>query len=364
MNPETQQAQLLSNRLFSAGLAAAELLAIYIGVELGLYHTLSEAGPSSAATLAQRAGIAPRYAREWLEQQAAAGILEVDDATKPAESRLYLLPEGHRETLIETDSVFYAAPMALLPIASVLPTLPQLLQAYRTGAGVPFSAYGHAFQCAQSNLNRSVFHQALPRWLRTLLPQLHARLNRSCCVADVGCGMGWSSIALARAYVGARVDGFDISESAVTGAKANAAAAGVSDRVQFMVKDIACLDEGTRYDAMFMFDALHDLSQPVDVLRTCRRLLVEDGVMLLMEPKAGEAFRAPTDETERFLYAISLLHCLPVGLADQPSAGTGTVLRPKMVREFALAAGFTHVSICEVDHKFYRLYLLSNHAAH
>lgn len=364
MNPEAQQAQLLSNRLFSAGLAAAELLAVYIGIELGLYDALSESGPSSAAALARRAGIAPRYAREWLEQQAAAGILEVDDARKPAQSRLYLLPEGHRVTLTEIGSPFYAAPMALLPIASVLPTLPQLLQAYRTGAGVPFSAYGHEFQCAQSNLNRSVFHNALPRWLSTLLPKLHAKLNRPCCIADVGCGMGWSSIALARTYVGARVDGFDISESAVMGAKANAAAAGLSDRVHFMAKDIACLEEHTRYDAMFMFDALHDLSKPIDVLRTCHRLLAEDGMMLLMEPKAGEAFKAPTDETERFLYAISLLHCLPVGLADQPSAGTGTVLRPRTVQEFALAAGFAHVSICQVDHKFYRLYLLSNHAAH
>jgi 2-polyprenyl-3-methyl-5-hydroxy-6-metoxy-1,4-benzoquinol methylase len=175
-------------------------------------------------------------------------------------------------------------------------------------------------------------------------------------VADVGCGAGWSSIILAREYPEARVDGFDVDPCSVADAKANAEAAGVADRVDIQVRDAADPALSGTYDLVCVFDSLHDMPRPVEVLRSCRRLRADGGSVLLLEPKAAHAYTAPGDEVERFLYAVSVLHCLPVGMSEQPSASTGTLLRPDTLRDYARAAGFTDVEILPVQHRFHRLY--------
>jgi 2-polyprenyl-3-methyl-5-hydroxy-6-metoxy-1,4-benzoquinol methylase len=359
MDEKTTQAQALASRLFTAGLAAAELLTAYLGTRLGLYEALAALGPATANGLAERAGIAPRYAREWLEQQAASGILEVDDVRKEAEDRLYILSEGHREALIESDSLFWIAPIALLPVGGMTRALPAVLKAYRDGSGVPYAEYGADFRGDQSGFNRVIFRYFLPRWIRTLLPTVHARLSAGAKVADIGCGLGWSSIALAQTYPNVTIDAFDLDEPSIGLARRNAVEAGVSNRVEFHVRDARQLDPAPKYSLMCFFDALHDMPRPVEVLRSCRDRLEVDGIVLLMEPNAAEGFTAPADDTERFLYAISVLHCLPVGLSEQPSMATGTMMRPRTTRAYATEAGFLKITTQAVDHRFYRLYCLS-----
>jgi 2-polyprenyl-3-methyl-5-hydroxy-6-metoxy-1,4-benzoquinol methylase len=160
------------------------------------------------------------------------------------------------------------------------------------------------------------------------------------------------------AYPRVRIDGFDLDEASVAAARRNAAEAGLADRVRFEVRDAASPAAAGRYGLVCVFDALHDMARPVDVLRACRALLAEGGSVLLMEPGAAEAFAAPGGDTERFLYAISLLHCLPVGLSEQPSAATGTVMRPDTVRAYATEAGFSQVKAVMVENRFYRMYHL------
>jgi 2-polyprenyl-3-methyl-5-hydroxy-6-metoxy-1,4-benzoquinol methylase len=358
------EATALGTRLFRASLGCAELIATYLGVRLGLYETLARQGPATPPQLAERAGIAPRYAREWLEQQAASGILRVEAPGRQPDARVYELPAGHADALVDPDSPHYVTPMTLLPATGIAPVLPRLLDAYRTGAGVPGELYGD-FHGGQ--LNRPTYLHHLPGWIRTALPDLHDQLGRDgACIADIACGSGVSSVALACAYPGARVDGFDIDASAIAAANRNAAAAGVADRVRFRVDDAAGVTAGGAaagelagsYDLVCIFDALHDMAQPVQVLRRCRELCASSGGVLLMEPRVEERFGAPAGDLERFMYACSVLHCLPVGLAGEPSAGTGTVMRPATVRTYAAKAGFARVTVLPVEHRFHRLYRL------
>jgi 2-polyprenyl-3-methyl-5-hydroxy-6-metoxy-1,4-benzoquinol methylase len=354
------EAQALAVRLFTAGLAAAELFAAYLGMRLGLYDCLNSRGPLTAPQLAEAAGIAPRYAREWLEQQTVAGILDVDDPRKAADVRLYILPPGHAEALIDAESQFCVAPMALLPIGGVARVLPELLEAYRTGAGVAYAAYGEELCDGQSMLNRAVFQYQLPACIRLTMPDVHSQLEAGGIrVADVACGSGWSSIALARAYTRIHVDGSDAHDPAIAAARRNAEIAGVADRVHFERHDARHAGTGVQYGLVCIFDALHDMSKPIDVLRTCAERLPPGGTVLLMEPRAADTFSAPGDDVERFLYAVSLLHCLPVGLSDQPSAQTGAVIRPHVVREYAASAGFASTEVLPFDCRFHRFYRLT-----
>lgn len=356
------QAQALSARLFAASLGAGELMTVYLGLKLGLYAALRDL-PSRPGELAERAGVTPRYTREWLEQQAAAGFLEVDDPSSGAEVRRYTLPGGYAEALLDDTSPFAAAPLTLMPVGGMGPVLPRLIDAYRSGAGVPFAEYSADFRGGQNGLNAHVFRTQLPGWLRRAMPDLHALLGgANARLADVACGTGTSTFALASAYPTLRVCGFDVDEPSI--ALARAAAAEFGDRVEFRAVDVAAVHDEHTYDVVTLFDALHDMADPVAVLRGCRDLLAPEGTLLLMEPKVRETFQPNADETERFFHTVSVLHCLPVGLSSSPSVGTGTMIRPALVRAYAEAAGFTDVRVVNVAHRFHRLYRLGRQNGH
>ncbi|MET8351547.1 MULTISPECIES: class I SAM-dependent methyltransferase [unclassified Micromonospora] len=354
-----QRARALSLRLFLAMLHTQELLAGYLGARLGLYEALDR-GPADVAELCARTGIDARYAREWLEQQAVAGFVEVDDVAAAPERRVYRLPAGHAEVLLASDSPLSLVSLTMLPLGGVAGALPALLDAYRTGAGVPDEVYGDDWRHGHSGANRALFTYALPGWLSSALPRIHQRLGAAPSrIADIGCGAGWAAIALAGAYPLAEIDGYDLDAPTVAAADANAAAAGVADRVRFHRRDAVDPELAGRYDLVCVFDALHEMCQPVSVLRACRRLRGEGGAVLVLDAKVAHRFVAPGDEIERFQYATSVLHCLPAGLAGPDSTATGTVLRPAQVRRFATEAGFADVQIVPVDDRFHRLYHLT-----
>ncbi|MGH3186201.1 MAG: class I SAM-dependent methyltransferase [Streptosporangiaceae bacterium] len=355
----------LAIRLWLGCLATQELMTIYLGIRLGLYECLLREGPATALQLAGRARIGHRYAREWLEQQAVAGIITVTDTSRAADDRVYALPAGHGTVLTGSDNPISVAPMAVLPIGAVAGALPQLLEAYRTGAGVPDTAYGSDWRDGHEAANRALFSRDLPAWIRRWLPDVHARLAAGPSrIADIACGAGWSSIALALSYPGARVDGFDLDPVILGTASKNAASRGLASQVCFEVRDAQAPDawpagrDGEGYDLVCVFDALHEMPRPVEVLRCCRAILAPGGSVLVMDARVAETFTAPADETERFQYATSVLHCLPVGLTGVSPAGTGTAMRPAMVREYALAAGFAEVEVTGVEERFHRLYRL------
>ena len=250
----TERRDALAGRIFQSVLGAMDLFTIYLGDRLGLYRALQEGGPATSAELAARAGIHERYAREWLEQQAVGSLLDVDDAGKDAAERRYSLPAGHDEVLLDRDSLNYLAFVARW-VPSIGQATPRLLEAFRTGGGVSWSDFGVDAREGQAEQNRPIFLNLLgSEWLPKV-PDIHARLGAAPAarVADIGCGAGWSSIALAKAYRTARVDGFDLDEPSIALARANATEHGVADRVSFQVRDVADPALAGQYDLVMGF---------------------------------------------------------------------------------------------------------------
>lgn len=355
-----QRRDALVERLFQAVLGFNDLSMVYIGDRLGLYRTLADIGDgATSAELATRTGTHERYVREWLEQQAVTGILEVDDPGSKAEARCYRMPNGHGEVLTERDSLDYLAPFARMMVGIVRP-MPAVMAAFRSGGGVPYAEYDADFCEGQAEMNRVQFVNLLgSKWLPAV-PDVHARLGEDppARVADVACGAGWSTIALASAYPKIRVDGFDLDEYSIELAERNLAGTGLEDRVRFEMRDVADPAMVGVYNLVTVFEAIHDMARPVEALRTMRELLAEGGTVIVADERVAESFTAPGDEVERLMYGWSVLHCLPVGMADQPSAATGTAMRPGTLREYTLAAGFRDTEILPIENDFWRFYRL------
>lgn len=344
-----------AQRLLDAALGAADLLAVFLGDRLGWYTDLRDHGATTSQELASRTATSERYAREWLEQQAVTGLLAVED---DGGERRYRLPAAAAEVLTDPHSLSYVGPLARMLAASAM-QLPALLDAYRTGGGVSWAQLGDHARESQADMNRPWYEHALAPALAGVGP-LHARLSRpGARIADVGCGAGWSTIALARAYPDAVIEGFDVDAPSIALARSNATAAGLADRLRFTVLDGAELP-AQGLDTVFLFECLHDMPRPVEVLRAAHDALGEDGTVVVMDEAVAEHFTAPGDELERLMYGFSLLVCLPDGMAHPPSAGTGTVLRPGVLAGYARDAGFTRVDVLPVEEfGFWRFYELT-----
>jgi 2-polyprenyl-3-methyl-5-hydroxy-6-metoxy-1,4-benzoquinol methylase len=361
MSPEAivQQRDTLIERLLESASGVFTIFAIYLGDRLGFYQALAEGGPLTASELASRTSTQERYAREWLEQQTVTGILQVDDATAAAAARRFRLPPGHAEVLVERDSLNYLAPLAQTIVGATRP-LPAVLEAYRHGGGVSFGDYGVDMREGQAGVNRAMFLQLLGQEWLPALPDVHARLvsDPAARVADIGCGAGWSSIAIAQSYPKVNVDGFDFDEPSIAMARGYAEQAGLADRVRFHVRDAGDQELAGGYDLVMAFECLHDMAQPVAALRAMRRLVHDKGTVFIMDERVGETFTAEGDDVEWLMYGWSVLHCLPAGMADQPSAATGTVMRPATLKRYAAEAGFHQVEVLPIDHFFFRFYRL------
>ncbi|MEO8475426.1 MAG: class I SAM-dependent methyltransferase [Actinomycetota bacterium] len=354
----SERGEALAERLFGALLGAIDIQTVYLGDRLGLYTALAEGGPTTSTELAARAGIAERYAREWLEQQAVGSILDCDDASADEDQRRYTLPPEYAEVLLDPDSRSYLAPTIRMIVAASR-QLPALMEAYRTGGGVGWSRYGPDMSEGQEGGNRPFYVHEMGEWIASGLPEVHTRLGEAGAkVADVGCGGGWSSISIARAYPNAEVHGFDLDEPAVERARENAEAAGVADRVTFHSVDPREAGPVHRYDLVTAFECIHDMPHPVPVLATMRAIVDDAGAVMVMDEGVAESFTAPGDDLERLMYGFSTLVCLPDGMAHPNSAGTGTVMRPSTMEAYASEAGFTKTEILPIEAGFWRFYRL------
>lgn len=353
----THTTDALVERLFGSVLATLDLHAAYLGDRLGWYRALAGAGPLTSAELAARTGTAERYAREWLEQQAVTGILTADGEADGLRRR-YTLPDAHVEPLTDVLSPNYLLPLARL-LVGLGKQADALVEAYRTGGGVSWAQHGTDAREAQGAANRPLFLGALGREYLPSVPDVDAALRAGGRVADIGCGVGWSAIGIALAYPDAVVDGFDLDAPSIEAARKNAAEAGVGDRVRFHLADAAAVvaPEGG-YDLVTAFECVHDLPDPVGVLAAMRRLAGDEGTVLVMDERVAERFAAPGDDVERLMYGYSLLCCLPDGLAHQPSAATGTVMRADTLRGYAGRAGFGGIEILPIENDFFRFYRL------
>lgn len=345
-----------ANRLFTDALGAFSIFSVYIGSQLGFYRALAQNGGLTPNELAAQTRTQERYVREWLEHQAASCILEVDE--RAGERRFRLAP-GRAEVLADRDSLNYLAPLSQLIVGAVHP-LDEVVKAYREGGGVPFSAYGIDLREGQASMNRPLFLKELGEGWLPAIPDVHARLQADppARIADIGCGGGWSCIGMARSYPNAQVHGYDLDQASVELARSNIEAEGLSSRVQVFLQDASDPALHSQYDLVTAFECLHDMSNPVGALSTMRKLAGETGAVIIVDERALEAFQPCAEALEQLLYGFSILHCLPAGMADQPSAATGTVMRPDTLHGYATAAGFKRVEILPIENFFFRIYRL------
>jgi 2-polyprenyl-3-methyl-5-hydroxy-6-metoxy-1,4-benzoquinol methylase len=299
--------------------------------------------------------------REWAEQQAVSGVLDVAEASDDAMTRRYALSAEHAEVLLDRESLNFMAPIVRLIVGATSPR-ERILDVYRNGGGVRYGDYGDDLISGQAEINRPPFLRQLGQEWIPAMPDVDTRLRQTdppARIADLGCGAGWSSIGMARSYPGVRVDGFDLDPASVEMAKANLRGSGVEARVSFELRDAGDPAHAGAYDLVTIFEALHDMSDPVGALKAARRLLAPGGSVLIADENVAEKFDAPGGDIEPLMYGWSIVHCLPASMADQPSAATGTVIRPDTVRRYAREAGYRSVEVLPIEHLFFRFYRLA-----
>ena len=351
-----QSADALARRLFTDALGALELYTVYVGERLGLYRALADGGPATSSELAGRTGTVERYVREWLEHHAASGLLAVDDPAAGPLDRRYRLPAGHLPVLADPDDVRYAAYKGVEMVRAARP-LPDVVEAFRHGGAPPPLSWAPE---GRAEFNRALFVNLLgSEWLPAI-GEVDRRLRAEppARVADMGCGTGWSSIAMATAYPRITVDGFDLDPDVVAAADEHAREAGLADRVRFSVLDAADPDLPGRYDLVTIFEALHDMARPVEALAAARGMLADGGSVVVADEPVADEFGVPASEMERYAYGWSVVSCLPSAMDDPETAATGAVMRPATLARYAHAAGFARTETLPLESDVWRFYRL------
>jgi SAM-dependent methyltransferase len=347
----------LVERLFHDAMGALELYTIYVGERLGLYEAMAGGSPMTSTELASRTGTTERYVREWLEHHAANGLLDVEDASAGPLERRYRMPPEHEPVLVDRDDLRYQAHKGVTIVRGAR-GVPDVVEAFRTGGApppLPWEPEGRA------EANRATYLSMLGRQWLPQIPDVDRRLRADppARVADIACGPGWSSIAMALAYPKIHVDGLDLDEDVIEVAREHARESGVQDRVTFSVADATDPGFAHRYDLVTVLEALHDMARPVEALRAAREMLAEGGSVVIADERVGEEFTASADERERYAYGWSVISCLPSAMGDPETAATGTVMRSSTLRRYAEEAGFGAVEILPIEDEDWRFYRLT-----
>ena len=350
-------AESYAERLFAASVHTYETFSTYVGLRLGWFSALAEE-PLTSTELAARTGTRERYCREFCEFLASLGTLAVVSGDTAADRR-FILPPGPAEVLLDEQSLNHLGPLARMAVAAGR-RIDDLLQAYRSGGGVSWAEFGDDARESQAALNRPWFTRRLASALAEV-DDLHTILSRpGARIVDVGCGAGWSTLALARAYPTATLVGIDVDAPSIESARGAAHDEGLGDRVHFLVAEGQTMPETEPFDAAFAFECLHDMPRPVDMLSAIRGSLRPGGPVVIMDEAVDDELTAPGSEIDQCMYAFSLFICLPDGLSSPPSAGTGTVMRRPVLESYAHAAGFSTVEVLPItDFGFFRFYRLS-----
>jgi ubiquinone/menaquinone biosynthesis C-methylase UbiE len=325
---------------------------LYLGHRLGLWRTMADAGPLTSGQLASRTGYDERYLREWMDAMTVNGYIEHDISTGA-----FSVPAEHAIALTERDDPAFVAPF-LCWLPGLAGVLKPLLGAFKTGKGVPYDAYGTHTLEAIGTGNRSMFvNDYVANWIPAL-PDIEARLRESANVADIGCGLGWSSISLARGFPNAKIDAYDLDTASIEKAEALAQETGVEEQITFHVAAAEEIQQKAKYDLVTAFEVIHDMAYPVEALKRMREMLAPGGVVLIADEAVGDTLDENSDFYGRFMYNFSVLHCLPQAKVFPNSAETGTVMGPEKLGRYAEMAGFTKVEILPIENDFWRFYRL------
>jgi 2-polyprenyl-3-methyl-5-hydroxy-6-metoxy-1,4-benzoquinol methylase len=323
--------ELIGRIMADAGATGSAGVAV-IGNRLGLYRALAE-GPATSRQFAQRTGFAERYLREWLRNQAAGGYVSHDATTGQ-----YYLDDEQAYCFADPNGPNFSA-MFLLQLG-YLRSEPQLTEAFRTGEGLAWHEHHRDVHAGCDAFFRPGYvAELVPNWIPAL-EGVHDKLTAGARVADLGCGFGSSSVLIAQAYPNSTVVGSDYHAESIEAARKQAAEAGVNDRVSFEVATAQTFT-GSGFGLVTMFDALHDMGDPVGAARRVREAIADDGTWLLVEPNATDVVEENFHTIGRLYYAGSTFLCVPNGLSQEGGYALGAQAGETAIRDIATQAGFT-----------------------
>ena len=306
---------------------------VVTGHRLGLYRALAE-GPASAAELAGRTRTSPRYVTEWLRGQAAGGYVEYDPATEA-----YSMTEEQAFALANPDGGVYI-PGAFVLALGTLKAEPRITEAFRTGAGMGWHEHDEdVFTGCEAFFRPGYIANLTTSWIPAL-DGVDGKLRAGATVADIGCGLGASTILLAREYPNSRFTGSDYHDQSVEVARKRAADAGVADRVRFEVAPAAGFS-GAGYDLAATFDCLHDMGDPLAAARHVRQALDPGGTWLIVEPYAADDVAGNLNPVGRVYYNASIQLCVPNALSQPGGYALGAQAGEAAIRQVVTGAGFT-----------------------
>jgi ubiquinone/menaquinone biosynthesis C-methylase UbiE len=306
---------------------------VVIGHRLGLYRALAES-PARADELAERTRTSPRYVAEWLRGQAAGGYMEFDPATDS-----YSMTEEQAFVLANPDGPV-SVPGAFVLALGTLQAVPRITEAFRSGAGLGWHEQDEdVFVGCEQFFRASYLANLVPSWIPAL-DGVEDKLRDGARVADIGCGLGASTILLAQQYPNSRFTGSDYHEGSIELARKRAGDAGVADRVGFEVASASSF-AGSGYDLAATFDCLHDMGDPLAAARHVRQALKPDGTWLVVEPAAADAVAGNMNPVGRVYYGFSTLLCVPNALSQKGGYSLGAQAGEAAIRQVTTDAGFT-----------------------
>jgi SAM-dependent methyltransferase len=316
--------------------AAATAPLVVIGDKLGLYKAMADGDPLTPAGLAERTGCRERYLREWLCQQAASGYVEYDPA-----GGTFRLPPEQALALAHDDSPAFI-PGAFQLIAAIVKDEPHITERFRSGEGFGWHEHDHdLFEGTERFFRPGYLANLVESWLPSL-DGVVEKLEAGARVADVGCGHGASTILMAQAYPRSTFVGTDYHEGSIEAARRAAERAGVADRITFEVSAAKALSGGP-YDLVCVFDALHDMGDPVGAARRVRSQLSDEGTWLVVEPMAGDAIEDNLNPVGRVFYAGSTMLCTPASLSQEVGLALGAQAGEQRLTEVLDEGGFSRV---------------------
>jgi 2-polyprenyl-3-methyl-5-hydroxy-6-metoxy-1,4-benzoquinol methylase len=305
---------------------------VRVGDKLGLYKALAAGGPQTPGELAKRTGTAERYVREWLCNQAAGGYITYD-----SQSGKFSLSEEQAFTLADENSPAFLPGMFQAALAAVK-AQDQVAERFKTGEGLGWHEHNPELFVGTERFFRPGYAANLISSWIPALEGVKEKLELGATVADVGCGLGASTVLMAKAYPKSKFFGFDYHDKSIETAKQRAQDAGVADRIEFKVakaKDYP----GQNYDFVTFFDCLHDMGDPVGASAHVRSTLKSDGTWMIVEPFAGDKIEDNLNPVGRAFYGASTLICTPASLSQEVGLALGAQAGEKRLRDVVSAGG-------------------------
>jgi 2-polyprenyl-3-methyl-5-hydroxy-6-metoxy-1,4-benzoquinol methylase len=315
---------------------AASIAMVRIGDALGLYRALLAKGSMTCPQLAMEVGVNERYLREWLSHQAASNYLNYE----PASGKFTLPPEQAMVFADEDSPVYMLGGFDLM--ASLIDAQPKVQEAFKTGKGVGWDDHTGCMFCAVARFFRPGYYNNLvANWLPAL-DGVVAKLQRGANVADVGCGHGWSTVLMAKAFPNSTFVGYDFHLSSIENARLHAREHGVLANTRF---EVAKAKEfpGTGFDLVTFFDCLHDMGDPAGAAAHVRQSLKPDGTWMIVEPMAGDRLEDNLNPVGRLFYAGSTMVCVPTSLSQEVGAALGAQAGEAQLRAVITDGGFRSV---------------------